>query len=129
MIGAIAVVPRDGAVVMVRRTRAPASGLWGFPGGHVEWGETVAAAAIRELREETGIVAVAERPLGLLDAIGAAHHYVLAVTLCRWQAGDPVAGDDAAAAEWVPLAEAPARETVGDVGTVLGWLDAAQVAK
>jgi mutator protein MutT len=114
---------------MVRRGRAPAKGLWGFPGGHVEWGETVADAALRELREETGIVAEAERPLGLLDVIEAESHYVLAVTLCRWRAGEPVAGDDAERAEWVPVGAATDRPVTANVDTVLAWLVATQAAK
>jgi ADP-ribose pyrophosphatase YjhB (NUDIX family) len=125
-LGAIAVVHRDGAVLLVRRRRAPARGLWGFPGGHVEWGETTAEAAIRELREETGVAAVARRELGTLDVIGrengaVAHHYVLVAHLCDWRGGEPVAGDDADRAEWVPLGRVGTLRTTARVELVLGW--------
>ncbi|HUF57442.1 MAG TPA: NUDIX domain-containing protein, partial [Thermohalobaculum sp.] len=46
--------PTHGRVLLVRRLNEPDAGLWGYPGGKVEWGETVADAAVRELAEETG---------------------------------------------------------------------------
>ncbi|MEM8848644.1 MAG: NUDIX hydrolase [Pseudomonadota bacterium] len=121
-VGALAVMERGGAVLMVRRGRAPAVGLWGFPGGHVEWGETARDAAIRELAEETGVTARAGAHLGVIDAIGADHHYLLVATLCHWQAGEPVAGDDADEALWVPIPDVARYETVENVDLVLRWL-------
>jgi 8-oxo-dGTP diphosphatase len=43
---------RDGRVLLTRRAIEPARGLWTFPGGYVDWGEEVAAAARREMVEE-----------------------------------------------------------------------------
>ena len=56
----------DGYLVLLGgRRRPPANRLtWGLPKGHVEPGETLAEAAIREVREETGIEAAIERLLG-----------------------------------------------------------------
>ena len=62
-LGAIAVVVRNDHVLLARRGKEPDAGLWGFPGGHVELGETALQAAVRELREETGVEA---HPLGYL---------------------------------------------------------------
>lgn len=110
-VGAIAVVLREGAALMVQRGKAPNAGLWGFPGGHVEWGETALEAAVRELDEETGVTATATGYLTCLDVIGrdgqdhVSHHYLLAAVLCEYVTGTPVAADDAADAAWVPLAE------------------------
>ncbi|WP_037316588.1 NUDIX hydrolase [Ruegeria halocynthiae] len=108
-IGALAVVVHQAQVLLVQRSKQPDMGLWGFPGGHVEWGETVLHAAQRELREETSIMA---EPTGYLDNLDLlrrdAHgkvlsHYLLVGVACRYQSGDPVAGDDALDARWFPL--------------------------
>ena len=57
-----AAIGRDGKVLLVRRARPPASGLYSLPGGVVEIGETLHQALVREVREETGM---AVEPLGL----------------------------------------------------------------
>jgi ADP-ribose pyrophosphatase YjhB (NUDIX family) len=46
---------RDGAILLTRRTINPSRGLWTFPGGYVDYGETVTDAAMRETWEETGL--------------------------------------------------------------------------
>ena len=107
---------RDGEVLLVRRGKAPRLGQWSIPGGRIEWGETAAAAALRELAEETGVTA---ELLGLLDVVDAiagpatgeasASHAVLIDFAARWLSGEPTAGDDAAEARFWPLAEALAQ--------------------
>ncbi len=108
-LGAIAVVLRPGEVLLVQRGKQPDAGLWGFPGGHVEWGETALDAALRELREETGILATARGYLTNVDVLrhdargGVAAHYLLAAVLCDDPSGQPQAGDDARDAAWFPF--------------------------
>ena len=98
-------------VLLVQRRNPPDAGWWGFPGGKVRLGETVMDAATRELSEETGVEATAERVLTALDALDRdsdgtlRHHHVLVAVLCHWVRGEPVAGDDAQSARWVPLSE------------------------
>jgi len=104
--GAIAVVCHQGRVILVQRSKEPRKGAWGFPGGHVETGETPVEAAVRELKEETGVEAL---PLSRLtefevrprhpDGSQAAHFHLTAV-LCRYVSGDPLADDDADDAGW-----------------------------
>ncbi|KIC40348.1 NUDIX hydrolase [Ruegeria sp. ANG-R] len=105
-IGALAVVLHQGQVLLVQRNKQPDAGLWGFPGGHVEWGETVLEAAARELLEETGVIA---EPLGYLDNLDLLlrepdgqirAHYLLVGVACRYVSGTPVAADDARDARW-----------------------------
>ncbi len=107
----IAVVAREEAVLLVRRANPPDQGRWGFPGGKIERGETLAQAAQRELFEETGVRAQASGVLTALDAFGRdddgtlRQHYVLIAVLCRWIGGEPVAADDALDAAWFEVAD------------------------
>ena len=65
ILGAIAVVYHRGEVLLIQRKTAPNAGWWGFPGGHVELGETAMEAARRELLEETGVAVVFGAAFGL----------------------------------------------------------------
>jgi ADP-ribose pyrophosphatase len=105
------VVFRDDRVLLVRRGRAPSAGLWAVPGGAVEEGETLAEAAEREVREETGVIVTARDPVHAFDVISrratgeVEHHYVVVDVLADYVGGEPVAGDDAADAAWVNVEE------------------------
>lgn len=124
----LAVVIRDREVLLVRRANPPDAGLWGFPGGKIEKGERLQDAALRELREETGVSA---RALGMFNAVDALEcdglgnlqrHFILIAVLCKWTNGEPVAGDDAVEARWVDL------EALGNSGFDLSR-DVAEVAR
>jgi 8-oxo-dGTP diphosphatase len=107
---ASAAIFRGHEVLLIERGKGgPLKGFWSLPGGRIEPGERVRAAALREVREETGIVA---ELAGLLDihevirhdpAGQLVSHYLLAIFYGRWISGEPVAGDDAAAASFVAL--------------------------
>ena len=102
-----AVVFKDDAVLLVKRGKAPAYGMWAIPGGSVRLGETLQAAAEREVLEETGVVIRAREPVLVFDTIrrderGAVRfHYVIVDLAADYIRGDPQAGDDAADARWV----------------------------
>lgn len=106
VLGVSVSVWRDGQVLLVRRGKAPAKGLWAPVGGRVEWGETLEEAAIREVREETGVACEIAgfsqlREMIRHDGDSPGHHVVLAVFGARWISGEAVAGDDAEAVAWV----------------------------
>jgi 8-oxo-dGTP diphosphatase len=105
----IAVVIHERQALLVRRANPPDAGLWGFPGGKIDFGETVASATVRELLEETGITGEAQEVITTLDILvpsedgGIHQHYILIAVRCRWLAGSPIAGDDALEARWFPI--------------------------
>ncbi len=102
-----AVVFRGDAVLLVQRANAPSQGLWAIPGGSVRLGETLQAAAEREILEETGVVIRAGAPILAFDVIQrddrgkVAYHYVIVDLAADYVSGEPRAGDDAADARWI----------------------------
>jgi 8-oxo-dGTP diphosphatase len=109
--GVLAVVMRGDRVLVVRRANPPMPGRWGFPGGVLELGETVAQGAMRELFEETGIEAEAAGPLTVIDTIErdpegrVRYHYTLVAVIGHWQSGEGVPGDDADELAWLTRSE------------------------
>jgi 8-oxo-dGTP diphosphatase len=91
LVTAAALIDRDGRVLVQQRAQGPLAGLWEFPGGKIEPGETPATALIRELREELGVdveaaclapAAFASEPLG-------ERHLLLLLHVCRKWRGVP----------------------------------------
>jgi mutator protein MutT len=110
-LGVSVLVRKEGSVLLVRRSRPPFAGMWSLPGGHVEWGETLAEAAIREVAEETGVTIDAPKPVDTIEFLIPEHgrverHIVLLVHEGRYVRGVVAPGDDAADARWVSLADA-----------------------
>ena len=111
IVGVLAVVLRGERALVVRRSNPPMPGRWGFPGGVLELGETVAQGAMRELFEETGVKAEPAGPLTVIDSIDrddegrARYHYTLVAIIGRWLSGEGVRGDDADEVAWLSRAE------------------------
>lgn len=106
----LAVVVRDARLLLIRRANPPDQGLWGFPGGRIEHGETLFQAAERELREETGFVTRAQGVLTAFDVLDRApdgrlrFHYVITVMHCADSGQTDIqAADDAVATGWFTL--------------------------
>jgi ADP-ribose pyrophosphatase YjhB (NUDIX family) len=98
----------EGRLLLIKRGHEPGAGLWSLPGGRVEPGESDTAALVREMLEETGLTVTpgplagaVERP-GRNGAILEIRDYYATVT-----GGTLEAGDDAADARWVDLADLP----------------------
>jgi len=109
LVGIGIVLLKPGAVLLVRRAKAPSCGQWALPGGAQELGETAEAAARRELREEAALEA---GPMTLAANVDSIHrdeagrvqfHYTILDFAAPWIGGDPVAGGDVSAAIFAPL--------------------------
>ncbi|MGJ5074069.1 NUDIX hydrolase [Bradyrhizobium oligotrophicum] len=87
-----AAIFRDGRLLLVRRARSPAQGVYTLPGGRVEFGETLHEAIAREVMEETGLSITIVGLAGwreVLPAQGGGGHYVILPFAARWRAGEP----------------------------------------
>jgi ADP-ribose pyrophosphatase YjhB (NUDIX family) len=102
-----AAIFRDGRVLIVRRARPPAHGIYTLPGGGVELGETLEEAVTREVREETALEIA---PVGLAgyrqaiarDAKGdIERHFVILPFAARWIAGEVTLNEELAEAHWL----------------------------
>jgi 8-oxo-dGTP diphosphatase len=121
-VGAI-VVDAEGRLLVIERGHPPAEGRWSLPGGRVEPGESDAAAVVRELAEETGLVVETGPLVGSVRRPGPGgtvydiHDYA-----ATYLGGELRPGDDARAARWVTpaeLRELPA--TDGLIEALTGW--------
>lgn len=108
-------------VLLIQRAAPPAQGLWSFPGGLVKAGETLRAACVREIEEETGLIAdlhdvakVVERIIP--DAAGRTeYHFVIVDFWGLVQGGELAAASDAQDARWTPIERVAARHTTRGV--------------
>ncbi len=114
-----AAIAPEGRFLLVRRGRAPARGLYAFPGGRVEAGETLIEAVRREVIEETGALLsgiehvvdlelVSEQDSGRIE-------FILSVHAAGFAGGEVAAGDDAEAVAWLTVEEMARLPLAGSV--------------
>lgn len=115
-VGVGAVVFRGPEVLVIKRGKPPFEGQWSIPGGRLEHGERVIDAVKREVREETSLEIEIIGLLDVFDALpsptdraGFDVHTVIIDYVAEWVSGEPIPGDDAAAAEFVSFEAAIAR--------------------
>ena len=120
-----AAVFRDGRVLIVRRGRPPAHGLYTLPGGGVELGETLEDAVIREVREETGLAIAPLALVGFREAIGrdatgrVERHFVILPFAARWIGGELALNEELAEADWRKPAELTGLKTTDGLAEIV----------
>lgn len=125
LVGVGAIILENDRVLLVKRAHPPIQGQWSIPGGVLEVGELVREAAVREAREETGLIVEPGALLGVFDRVlrdaekRVHYHYVLIDFLCKIVGGDLRAASDAAEVRWFRHHELPPLNLAQDTQEVI----------
>ena len=125
LVGVGAIIIEGDRVLLGKRANPPIQGQWSIPGGMLEVGELVRDAAVREAREETGLIVELGELLGVYDRVlhdaagRVQYHYVLIDFLCRPVGGELKAASDAAEVRWFTQGELPALKLAEDTLEVI----------
>jgi ADP-ribose pyrophosphatase YjhB (NUDIX family) len=117
---------RDGKVLLVRRSRSPGKGFYSFPGGRVEFGESLHTALHREVDEETGLRIEILDLAGwreVMPGAGGGGHYLIMSFAARWMAREPVLNDEHDDFKWL------APDGLGDLKVTGGLLEVIEAAR
>jgi 8-oxo-dGTP diphosphatase len=120
-----AAIVRDGKILVVRRARAPAHGLYSLPGGVVEVGETLEEAVTREVREETGMTIEPVALAGFREAIvrdaerRVERHFIILCFAARWRAGEVLLNEELDEARWLEPAELASLPTTAGLADIV----------
>jgi 8-oxo-dGTP diphosphatase len=125
LVGVGSIIIENDRVLLAKRAHPPIQGQWSIPGGVLEVGELIREAAIREAREETGLIVEPGELLGVYDRIlrnpekRVHYHYVLIDFLCRRIGGELHAASDAAEVRWFTREELSALTLAEDTQDVI----------
>jgi len=120
-----AAILRDGKVLVVRRARNPAGGLYSLPGGVVEAGETLAEAVMREVIEETSLTIEPVALAGYREVVArdaedkVERHFVILPFAARWIAGEPKLNEELSEWRWVDPAEVASMPTTPGLAEIV----------
>jgi 8-oxo-dGTP diphosphatase len=120
-----AAIFRDDKVLLVRRARAPSMGVYSLPGGKVEFGETLHAAVLREVDEETGLKIEILGLAGWREVLPAAagRHFVIMSFAARWIGQEPHLNDELDDFKWL------APDALGDLEVTSGLQEIIEAAR
>ena len=121
-----AAIFRDGKILLVRRARFPAKGVYSLPGGRVEFGESLHAALHREVSEETALkIEIADLAAWreVLPTAKGGGHYVILSFAARWSAGEVVLNEELDDHKWL------APDALGELKITDGLFEVIQSAR
>ena len=121
-----AAIFRDGKILLVRRARSPAKGVYSLPGGRVEFGEALHTALAREIDEETALRVEIAGLAGwreILPGTGGGGHYLIMSFAARWASGEPVLNDELDDFKWLTP------DALGDLKVTGGLAEVIQQAQ
>jgi 8-oxo-dGTP diphosphatase len=121
-----AAIFRDDKILLVRRARSPAKGIYSLPGGRVEIGETLHAALHREVAEETALkIEIAEFAAWreVLPAAAGGRHFLIMSFAARWSAGEVVLNEELDDHKWL------SPDALGELKLTDGLLNVIQSAR
>jgi 8-oxo-dGTP diphosphatase len=121
-----AAIFRDGKILLVRRARSPAKGVYSLPGGRVEFGESLHAALHREVDEETSLKIEIVGLAGwreVLPETSVGGHYLIMSFAARWIGREPVMNDELDDFRWL------APDDLGDLKLTSGLQEVIQSAR
>ncbi len=104
-----AVIVKDGQVLLVKRGQDPEKGLWGTPGGFVDWDETVEDTVVREVKEETSLDVKNLKLVGVFSSPKRHPKQVINLVYLVEAVGDLKHSDDAIDVKWFDLNKLPDR--------------------
>jgi 8-oxo-dGTP diphosphatase len=125
LIAASVGVFREGRVLIAERTVEPAKGLFTFPGGKLEMGETLAECALRELQEEVGVSA---RIIGFVDHVETivrdqagvvTFHALVCAFAAVWVAGEPQSSSEIGQTVWARPEDVPRWPTTRGLSAIV----------
>ena len=120
-----AAIIRDGRVLVARRARGPALGIWTMPGGVVEAGETLAEALVREIAEETAMIVEPVALAGHREVVvrdddqRVSRHFVIMCFATRWISGEPQLNEELAEARWLKPEELAGLKTTEGLAEIV----------
>jgi 8-oxo-dGTP diphosphatase len=120
-----AAIVREDRILVVRRSRPPAQGVYTLPGGVVEVGETLSQAITREVLEETSLTIEPVALAGFREAIvrdgkdQVERHFVILCFAARWQGGEPVLNEELSEAHWLHPAELAGLTTTAGLAEIV----------
>jgi 8-oxo-dGTP diphosphatase len=129
MLAVSAAIFRAGKVLLVRRARKPALGVYTLPGGVVEAGETLVEALHREVREETALDIEPIALAGYREVIGrdadarVERHFVILPFACRWLSGEARLNEELDDSRWLEPAD------IAGLKTTEGLLEIVEAAQ